>query len=694
LKKREQQKQLGLNRAMFDMSFEQVGVHQISANKLIELNPRWNGLALNRIALTLNGQAQPRHIISDDGFLSSDDQIMLNVVAPSGADTPFIDRYRYRLTIDRSRVIEASLFDGATEPDSAALTTGDPWYDTQLLAINSAVSVDYTFDFEEPIDLERDGALDVLLFGSIDLPDERDDHHTRVTVNGVVVDDVTFDGLTEHRTRINLPAGLLKQTGNIVTVTVVGDTGLFADLVLVDQVSVSALSALKGKQRFDYPEQSDVQGYQLQMASSSGDAQAYAYNSDGALSAINVTQQGDTVAFTGLPVIERLATQTRYAVAAQNAWPTADNITLVRGQDLHSKENDYLIVAHPTFIGEDLNEFVAFKTEQGYNVNVIDWLDIVNTYGHGNDTPKALDNFLKSANQSLGAQTLSTPNVLLVGGHTHDFFGITNENIVNFIPSHYRPVNVFEYTATDNPYADLDGDNIPEIAIGRWPVRSVDDLKLIIKKTKDWHQNRQDKTFQDALLIAQAPDGQNLSFSKQLDGRVDIPLQQTDEINQIQKLYLESYRSSGNVIADVRNEIATAINDGVDLVSFNGHGSPISWGFQGVVNTNFIRNLDNAGKPILLMPLACYITHYESVSSNTLAHQWLFSGDRGAAAIHGPSVLGQYRENGIFAERYLRFAKQSKTVGEAILKAKKEMGSNNQMLHNWAYLGDPTLPIR
>ena len=93
------------------------------------------------------------------------------------------------------------------------------------------------------------------------------------------------------------------------------------------------------------------------------------------------------------------------------------------------------------------------------------------------------------------------------------------------------------------------------------------------------------------------------------------------------------------------------------------------------------------------MPLACYTTNYEHPSVNTLAHQWLFAGDKGAVAIHGASVLGEYRNNAVFSERYINQMPSSKTVGEAIFKAKNEMANSNQLLHNWAYLGDPTLPL-
>ena len=152
----------------------------------------------------------------------------------------------------------------------------------------------------------------------------------------------------------------------------------------------------------------------------------------------------------------------------------------------------------------------------------------------------------------------------------------------------------------------------------------------------------------------------------------------------------------------MREQIAQAFSNGVDLMSFSGHGSNAAWGTQTIVNTDFVKSLNNQGRPPVVMPLACYTTNYESLNTNTLAHQWLFAdvGDQqvnnniGSVAIHGATVLGEYRENAIFAERYLNQVTASATIGEAIKKAKQQMATQNLMLNNWALLGDPALPLR
>ena len=70
----------------------------------------------------------------------------------------------------------------------------------------------------------------------------------------------------------------------------------------------------------------------------------------------------------------------------------------------------------------------------------------------------------------------------------------------------------------------------------------------------------------------------------------------------------------------------------------------------------------------------------------------MFAGHQGAVAVHGATSLGEYRNNGIFAEKILKASKTAQTLGEAILNAKRSMAPVNQILHNWALLGDPSIP--
>jgi hypothetical protein len=157
----------------------------------------------------------------------------------------------------------------------------------------------------------------------------------------------------------------------------------------------------------------------------------------------------------------------------------------------------------------------------------------VETYGYGNNTPRALNIFLAQAYPLADRIAKHLNNVLIVGGHTYDYLGNLNQNIVNFVPTHYRTVSIFYFTPSDNVFADLGSDQIPDLAIGRWPVRTQADLSTIIKKSKDWQTNRDASPYQNALLISQPPDSSQLNFAKQLDMHVGIPLSRIEEVEAI-----------------------------------------------------------------------------------------------------------------------------------------------------------------
>jgi len=707
---------LGLNAPRVDMQITEEGVHSLNYEQLPNAD-QWFGQAISSVAVTLNNQAIARTIISDDDVFNQGDRVVFYGRLPEGSDSVYLNNYVYQLRLNPDLVTEANQYDGRNTDDSAFSTNGlvsqkvsqinahsafldggDPWYDSQLFVTSAPASKVFNFDLEQNIDTTEQAHLSVSVFGGINFPGDEPDHHVQVSLNGELIGDALFNGNILYTIDAALPADLLKSTGNVLSVTLPADTGFFVDLIQIDEIVVSGFKPLNEQTVYRFEADLSSAAYELDISRLNGTPEVYAHDQNGALTIIGASF--DTAAgllqFNTLP-IERLGFA--YSIGDQDSWLSPANINPAQVTHLVSDDADYLIIAHPSFIGEKLDEFVELKQQQGFKPRVLNWLEIVSTYGFGNDTPAALEEFLRV--QSV----LKVPDyVLLVGGHTFDYRNVISDEVVNFLPTHYRPLGIFNFAPTDNPYADLNNDNIPEFAIGRWPVRSADDLSTIVNKTKAWHAQRDSSSYQNGLLIAQANDSRDLNYTDQMDGRVAQQLSSIAEFDQLTRVYMPQVIADGasEPINTMREQIAQTVRDGVDFISFAGHGSNAAWGTQTIVNTDFVKSLNNQGRPPVVMPLACYTTNYETLSSNTLAHQWLFAnvGDQqantniGSVAIHGATVLGEYRENAIFAERYLRQVNDSATLGEAIKKAKQEMATQNTMLNNWALLGDPALPLR
>ncbi len=117
-----------------------------------------------------------------------------------------------------------------------------------------------------------------------------------------------------------------------------------------------------------------------------------------------------------------------------------------------------------------LKPWVEYRTKQGHRIRVV----------APQKTPVGIKNVIRQI-----AKTGKLKNVVLIGDSRADRF---RKNQSNLVPTDYvkAKINV-KYgavpdIATDNKYADLNGDGAPDLSIGRLPVDSAEQLKTIVKK--------------------------------------------------------------------------------------------------------------------------------------------------------------------------------------------------------------------
>jgi len=251
----------------------------------------------------------------------------------------------------------------------------------------------------------------------------------------------------------------------------------------------------------------------------------------------------------------------------------------------------------------------------------------------------------------------------------------------------------FFFTPTDSMIVDLNGDEIPDKAVGRWPVRTVADLNTIINKTSAYSS----KTHSSALMIAEqtSPSG---AFSLQTDRVADrLPF---DPVN-IVKVYVDDYLEEDpsltidEAIEKARDDMVLVINGGTDITVYSGHGAPTVWTRPGLMTPSVAGSLTNAGKPTFIMPLACYTTYHVLPTFNSLSHQLMVSGDMGAVVVTGAIALSSLQTNETLANGIIdKMFNQGKTLGQAVLGTKQGLDSSEtDALINWETLGDPTLRI-
>jgi len=696
----------------------QQGIYSLSFAEIVASGLDWTGEPLQNIALSFKGQPIARHIVSSDELFNAGDRIEFLALAPQAHDALYISETVYQLKLDHRLalempVIEHDLDDLAISDDSlvsqqrmvlqrqgqqsfySELSPGDPWLDTEMFRLGSSVEKTYSFSLSDQMISNTAGQLNLRLAGGIDFPGTTPDHHLRVMVNDTVVFDGTEDGFIDWQLNLPLASGALRTGENVVKLILPADTDYPADIINIDYVELGAFEPLNWSvdtHALVFTAQHGIKAYEVSVdgVPSTG----YAFDSAGNISRV-IGLGNQAKVGTNTVILPALALQDQidgvyYWLGSNQQMQQASNLSKTSSMDMLNNAADYLVVAHPSFIGEELAHYVRYKQSTGMSTKLVDMSDIIEQFGFGMNTPDALKNYLVAANKANKFQYL-----LLVGGHSYDYLNYLNQDSVSFIPTWYRPVDLIQYGPTDTPFIELNGDGKPDKAIGRWPVRTLSDLRNIIRKTIEWDSNQM-STERSALLIAEQKGG-NKNFAQQLDVSVAATVNKWSDVSRV---YLDEIfaRDPAGTIAGARQSIVDRINQGVGLTIFNGHGSPSSWTYQSLVSWQHLQELENHGKPTIVMPLACYTTYYETPSVNSLAHQWLFYSNstesQGAVAIHGAMVLGKYRENSKFADRLLKQQlKRGKTLGQGILAVKRSLSSWNQMVNNWALLGDPTLRL-
>ena len=346
-------------------------------------------------------------------------------------------------------------------------------------------------------------------------------------------------------------------------------------------------------------------------------------------------------------------------------------------------EAEMLIISHPDFL-DGLASLVAARRSEGLSVEVVNVEELYARITHGVFDPQAIRTFIHRAHRKLG-----TEYVLLVGGDTYDYFDYLGQGAISFVPTLYtRTDPIVHYAPVDPLYGDVDSDNVPDVAIGRWPVRTTAELAAVIEKTLEYGSIDYTGT---AVLAADAYD-MTAGHSFAADSEEMLGMLPPDW--QVTRAYLEDLE-----LSEARQVLIDKINEGVALTSYFGHSGPSVWSFHGLFSSADAAALNNAGRPTTVTQWGCWNTYYVSPTYDTLGHRLLLNPNGGAAAVLGASTLtGAAAERQLGRRVFQQLGVPGQTLGRAMTEAKRDLASTEpdllDVLLGWTLLGDPTLVVQ
>lgn len=501
------------------------------------------------------------------------------------------------------------------------------------------------------------------------------DHHVELLLNGEKLLDHYWDGIRQETISVTLPAGLLQPADNVLTINAPNDTGAAGEALYIDWIDLvyeGLLEANTGRLIF----QSSADHLQV-TGFSEGSLIFDITDPDTPVMLTNAEPEGKNLTFSGR------GENSRYLVANvnQTIQPQISLVPLRESLTAEARGADYIaIVADIEGFDKALAPLVEHREQQGMTVTTVPLSQVFDEFSYGRQSPAAIRDFLAYA---VAEWEPSPRYVLLVGDASYDIYNFSTGENRDLLPTYLVFTEFAGYVASDTWFTIFDEETLtPEIAIGRFPVQNVDQLETVVGKTIAYEEAADPDWLSRALLVADDEAAFDTA-SEELADELSLIGYET------QKLYMTENE-------DIHDDIISALNQGVGIINYIGHGSIQVWGDESVFDTEDADILINGQRLPIFTTFTCLNGYFNHPEVHALAETLMWAEDGGVVAAVAPSGRSLTSQQRPLAAVFFQslFNGNAETLGEALLLS-KEAGADDaglrDVIHTFNLLGDPAL---
>ncbi len=304
----------------------------------------------------------------------------------------------------------------------------------------------------------------------------------------------------------------------------------------------------------------------------------------------------------------------------------------------------------------------------------------------------------------------------------------TNTTVTDLVQNFYNDHNDLLYVQLVGDWADIKtpyssaphdpnlgcvvgNDLYPDLIIGRFSANNPDDVTVQVDKAINYEKNVTATTdWYHSCLGIGSDQGQGNGDDGEMD-KTHIGIIIHDKL--LPFTYTDStgvYDPSGNA-----QQIANAVNEGISIINYCGHGSHTSWGTTGFSNSN-INQLQNGNMLPFVFSVACVNGEFHT-GGDCFAEAWLKKANGGAVAFIGSTInqswqppmrgedymddllIGGYNYNDHQGQNGMNTDVQKTTFGSItfngnILMTLEDYSGGQPMMETWTIFGDASLQVR
>ena len=259
-------------------------------------------------------------------------------------------------------------------------------------------------------------------------------------------------------------------------------------------------------------------------------------------------------------------------------------------------------------------------------------------------------------------------------------------------------------SSSDMSYGCISGNDFyAEVIVGRFSGATPSQIATQVERSIEYERYPQAgaEWYDNALGIAS---NQGPGFGGYTDDQFNDFMWDTVLSGFTYDSYEDIYDGSGGTLSQGIN----AINNGVSLINYTGHGSISSWGNGAPLSTSNVNSLTNDNLLPFVITVGCNVGEFQS-TNECFAEAWLRAtngGEPAGAISHFGSTISQSWEPPMHGQ-YGMMLVLTESYDENLTRTMGGITTNGCMYMNdaqgssginetkyWTYFGDPSVPIR
>lgn len=502
------------------------------------------------------------------------------------------------------------------------------------------------------------------------------DHSMRVLVNGTLVLEKQWENSGWQTFDVDMPDGTVRNGENTLTLEAAALPDVVVQNIYLDEFTIRAPQVLQVEQGT-----LEFTGSGSALAVESKNTPALIWDITDPFQPVSVAgfADGSTLIF---------STESGHVYAAVNPDKPLKPARLAPADwtpDLRAAQGaDYLAIGAPELLTE-LKPLLDFRAGQGMKTAAVSLQTIYDQFNGGNVDPLAVQTFLRYAAQNWQP---APRYVLLAGDTSYDMLGYQTPVNSLELPTFYVDTEYGGETASDVPFARLDDDLLPDIAVGRLPAVSADQMRIAVNKILAYEKATLPGL--SSLSVLAIADGQEASFGSEAQAFLDL----------FPETYPRTLFAPPKDSINLNTQVADYLNQGQYLVAYFGHGSTNMWGKDKFFTVDDVNLLKNKGKLPIVVNMTCLAGFFIHPKITSLAETLLFTPDTGAVTVLAPTSLslpnGQKPLSDAFARALI--APEQTRIGDVLLSAQRGMSVDSSVtidvLQTFLLLGDPALTVK